>query len=1050
MALTALSACRNNSGNTTDAPAPQPPIARADNATVAEESQGNRIDVLANDSAADTPIRLDSVEASSENGGSARLDGQRVVYDAPSGYSGSDSFSYTIIDEDGDTATALVTVSVQGPLVANDDTARTKQSTSVRIDVLANDSSGSGQRLLDSFDASTANGTVQRDDRGTASDTSDDQLVYTPAGGFTGTEQFGYTVADGSGNTASAQVTVEVTAPAQANDDILTVDRDSTDNRLAVLSNDSADMRVTALDSSASVDGADIRIADDGSAVIYSPPAGYTGNDQFSYTAERSVDGETESDTALVSITVREPPVGTNACRTNVEQRLDAGQGYCYDATLTTSNGVLIDFTVFVPHPDQLRANAETTTGTPLAADEPGFAPLLIHGHGFGGAKYGDFSNPSTFLDAHIAKLAWEAGYFVITFSERGFGDSGGQIGLMSPRKEGYDFVELVNWANAHLRENFGFDVRADEHVAFDDSLASHTDPNVTPEPAWGRSLLMSDNFSRISSADASNPAGDIALATIGYSYGGGFQFNAQSVDTRVDAMIPMGTWFDLRFSLHPNDTPKTTWITIMTTFAGQGGNGEPLPPIISDANSEANGANADPNDQPHNKQRQVSVRNARKLGPNGTIGYCDGGEDVSPDPGFEPINDQTESEGDAPTPPPNAITNRAMRAHLFMVQGYNDTLFNYNEGYDNARCFEDQGDDGLDVRFLAQTSGHPLPSPLGPAHYAGSDTGMYLDEIVHCGLEGGVPKRYVMRDVGLAWFDFHLRGLLPNDVNGDTIQDADDIFPRACITQVNTDPNLRMKTGDDNPGFSGSNSSSTAFQYSREGAVFERIADMPRGCTGAGSNCQPITIDGGFTVTTGPDPSQQNPGQFLSLYTASNAQVMAGLPLVDLQLERANPTQDEVMMVGVAVQRCHADPRTSGDCEDNAPVLLHHQVLPIRVFPTAAAAPGQAGSSYPLDDPRNTLAQPAHYPLRFGDNPGFAGSNDTEAGRLLGVSARLHPGDQVGLIFYGEHPVFKSIASAAAGQVTVNGTVELPLMDPTPAPVDVPSYVIDDSVSGR
>ena len=224
----------------------------------------------------------------------------------------------------------------------------------------------------------------------------------------------------------------------------------------------------------------------------------------------------------------------------------------------------------------------------------------------------------------------------------------------------------------------------------------------------------------------------------------------------------------------------------------------------------------------------------------------------------------------------------------------------------------------------------------------------------------------------------------------------------------------------------------------------------MPRGCTGAGSNCQPITIDGGFTVTTGPDPSQQNPGQFLSLYTASNAQVMAGLPLVDLQLERANPTQDEVMMVGVAVQRCHADPRTSGDCEDNAPVLLHHQVLPIRVFPTAAAAPGQAGSSYPLDDPRNTLAQPAHYPLRFGDNPGFAGSNDTEAGRLLGVSARLHPGDQVGLIFYGEHPVFKSIASAAAGQVTVNGTVELPLMDPTPAPVDVPSYVIDDSVSGR
>lgn len=1048
IALIGLSGCRQDNSTAATAPDPQPPIARDDSTAVAEGSTGNAINVMANDSAADSPIRLSAVDSSSQNGGSARIVDSLVEYDAPASFSGSDTFSYTITDDDGDTATATVTVSVQGPLVAQDDQARTRQSTAVRIDVLANDSSGSGQRLLESFDASTANGTVQRDDAGTAADSGDDQLVYTPAGGFTGTETFSYMLGDGSGNTATANVTVDVRAPAQANDDIITIDRDTSDNRLNVLANDSADLRVVALDTSATVDGASVNISSDGSAVIYSPPAGYTGADQFSYTAEREVDGETESDTATVSITVREPPVGTNACRTNVEQRLEAGQGYCYDATLTTSNDVLIDFTVFVPHPDQLRSNAETTTGTPLAAGEPGFAPLLIHGHGFGGAKYGDFSNPSTFLDAHIAKLAWEAGYFVISFSERGFGNSGGQIGLMAPRKEGYDFVELVNWANAHLRENFGFDVRADGHTAFDDSVASHTDPNITPDPAWGRSLLMSDGLTRISSADASVPAGDVALATIGYSYGGGFQFNAQSVDPRVDAMIPMGTWFDLRFSLHPNDTPKTTWITIMTAFAGQGGNGEPLPPIISDANAEANGANADPNDQPHNKPRQVSVRNARKLGPNGTIGYCDGGQNLAPDPGFEPINDQTESEGSAPTPPPNAVTDRAMRAHLFMIQGYNDTLFNYNEGYDNARCFEDQGQAGLDVRYLAQTSGHPLPSPVGPAHYAGSDTGMYLDEIVHCGLEGGVPKRYVMRDVGLAWFDFHLRGLLPADINGDTVQDADDIFPQACITQVNTDPDLRMKTGADNPGFSGSNSSSTAFQYSREGAVFDRIADMPRGCSGAGANCQPISIDGSFSVTTGPDPSQQRAGQFLSLHTATNDQVMAGLPLVDLQLERANPTQDEVMMVGVAVKRCHADPQDSGPCADLAPQLLHFQVLPIRVFPTAAAAPGQASSSYPLDDPRNALAQPAHYPLRFGDNPGFSASTDTAAGRLLGVSARLHPGDEAGLIFYGEHPVFKSVASAAVGQVSISGTVELPLLDPSPAPGDVPDYVIDDSAS--
>ena len=948
-----------------------------------------------------------------------------------------------------------------GPL-ARDDTARTTPGTAVSILVLANDVASRGQPSLDTFDTRGDNGTVVRDERGTPDNRRDDRLVYTPDGGFTGVDRFTYRIVDDRGRSDEATVTVTVTDSGVALDDVFNVERDSSDNRLDVLANDSESMRVVALDTADAQPGSRIVIAEDGGAVSYTPPAGYTGADIFRYTAERTVDGNTERDEAEVQVNVQEPPPASNACREDIVARLDAGLGYCYDAKLTTTAGIVIDFTVFVPHPDALRANAEATTGAPLAADEPGFAPLLIHGHGYGGSKYGDFSDPQTFLDSHIAKLAWEAGYFVITFSERGFGQSGGQIGVMSPRKEGFDFVELVNWANVHLREHFGFDARDSDNVAFDAGTASHTDPDAAPDPAWGRSLLQTDSLTRVTAFDAGVPEGDIALATIGYSYGGGFQFNAQSVDPRVDAMIPMGTWFDLRYSLHPNDTPKSTWITLLTTFTVEGGNGEDPPPVIVDANSEAFGANRDSNDQPHNKARQVSIRNLRKLSPNGPVAYCDGGENLDPDPGFVPINDATESEGEAPPVPPNAVTERAARAHLLMVQGYGDTLFNFNEGYDNARCFESQGAPGLDVRYLAETSGHPLPPPAGPPQYAGSNTSMYLDEIVHCGTAAdGAPRRYTMREVGLAWFDYHLRGLLPADTNGDGLRNADDIFPRACIVQVNTDTRLRLKTGDDNPAFSGTNTEATAFEWPREGAVFDSIAAIPRGCAGAAMDCAPIAIDtadgvqgaqgtNGFVVT-GPDPSQQNPGQFLPLYTAADSRVMAGLPLVDWQVTRSNPAQDEIFYVGIGIRRCHAnsaDGDGSGtDCEaGNAPKLLHFQVSPVRVFPTAAAdaqALTSTGTApFPADDPRNALPVGPYYPLRWGANPGFAGSSDTLRGRLIGVSARLHPGDQVGLLFYGEHPVYKSVSSAGPGQVSIVGTVELPLLAPSPAPTQVPDYV--------
>ncbi len=93
--------------------APPPPISGAaaavDDRASVHEGGSIVIDVLAND--AGEPLRLASV--SPPGHGDARLLGDRVVYSAPLGWNGVDTFPYRIIGGDGVTETALVRVEVR-------------------------------------------------------------------------------------------------------------------------------------------------------------------------------------------------------------------------------------------------------------------------------------------------------------------------------------------------------------------------------------------------------------------------------------------------------------------------------------------------------------------------------------------------------------------------------------------------------------------------------------------------------------------------------------------------------------------------------------------------------------------------------------------------------------------------------------------------------------------------------------------------------------------------------------------------------------------------
>lgn len=134
--------------------------------------------------------------------------------------------------------------------------------------------------------------------------------------------------------------------------------------------------------------------------------------------------------------------------------------------------------------------------------------PLIFSSHGWGGSRSTSRADFADFLDA---------GFGVLTFDQRGFGESGGKAHLEHPDVEGKDVQGLVD---------------------------------VVAGLDWV----------------AQNKPGDPVLGAIGGSYGGGYQFVGAFSElrdkgyTRFDALAPQITWHSLSESLAPQDVFRTEW----------------------------------------------------------------------------------------------------------------------------------------------------------------------------------------------------------------------------------------------------------------------------------------------------------------------------------------------------------------------------------------------------------------------------------------------------------------------------------------------------------
>lgn len=201
------------------------PVAGADTVSTNEDTllPITAASLTANDNAGPNesqPLSITGVSATSSQGGTVALSGTTINYAPAANFNGTDTFTYTLSDGAGGTATGTVTVnvaSINDAPVATADSVTAFKDNAATIQVatlLANDSRGpadeAGQILTITAVTATANtnGTVRLNTDGT--------ITYTPDADFTGPASFQYTLMDsGSGvapnvNTSTGTVNVSV------------------------------------------------------------------------------------------------------------------------------------------------------------------------------------------------------------------------------------------------------------------------------------------------------------------------------------------------------------------------------------------------------------------------------------------------------------------------------------------------------------------------------------------------------------------------------------------------------------------------------------------------------------------------------------------------------------------------------------------------------------------------------------------------------------------------------------------------------------------------
>lgn len=221
----------------------------------------------------------------------------------------------------------------------------------------------------------------------------------------------------------------------------------------------------------------------------------------------------TVADTSETTAPTEPTALGNDCDRPAIDPpQVVAVQGSATDHTMTSFDGTEIRLHWF-----------------PAPGDTP--APVVLMGPGWSLAGDTSMEKSPMFGAIGIGELN-DAGYNVLTWDPRGFGESTGVVTANSADEEGRDVSLALDW------------------------LAS------LPQVELDR-------------------AGDPRTGMAGFSYGGGIQLTVAGVDCRVDAIVPGIAWNSLESSLYKGQIYESGW---GDQLADLGANAGQLDPHITSA----------------------------------------------------------------------------------------------------------------------------------------------------------------------------------------------------------------------------------------------------------------------------------------------------------------------------------------------------------------------------------------------------------------------------------------------------------------------------------
>ncbi len=191
---------------------PAPPTAPEanDDMLVVDEDGIGELDVLANDMDANgDPIVVESVGDGAKGAAMLALAPGTIRYTPDPDATGSDAFQYTVGDGRDGSSTGTVAVTItpvnDAPSAADDSLGVVEGSQGMLLDVLENDTDVDGDVLVVSAAGPAGHGTAVPEGNG---------VRYAPQPGFTGSDEFEYSVTDGHGSTSTASVHISVSRDA--------------------------------------------------------------------------------------------------------------------------------------------------------------------------------------------------------------------------------------------------------------------------------------------------------------------------------------------------------------------------------------------------------------------------------------------------------------------------------------------------------------------------------------------------------------------------------------------------------------------------------------------------------------------------------------------------------------------------------------------------------------------------------------------------------------------------------------------------------------------